>query len=118
MSADELPPPNPRRNWFAVWHWPKWRLVVIAALLGTLSDYIILYWALLGGSVRVKRIRSTEDGGQVVETVEVIVLPVYRIESVPGTWAEHLINLLAPAHQIDRWVRPKYWSVDPGNQSK
>lgn len=29
MSADELPPPKPRRSLFAVWHWPRWVWFVI-----------------------------------------------------------------------------------------
>lgn len=111
-----LPAPNPpRRNWLAVWRWPKWRLAVVAVLFATLSGYIMLYWALLGGSIQATETITSKDGGQVTK---LIVLPVYRTESLPDSWSDPLITLIAPAHEIDRWLRPKYWSADPGTPSK
>ena len=66
-------------------------LLVIAMLP---VGYMGAYYAMLDGTYYVSRLRESVEPG-------------YRFDACTG--AQLGRNLLEPAHQIDRWMRPQRW---------
>lgn len=96
---------QPRRSLFAVWHWRWWKILLIL-LMFVPFEYFAAYLLLLQGRGGVPI--STDENGQVAE----LMFPIYRTKSLPihFHWMRRRLNhVLAPAHQIDRRLRPDYW---------
>src|SRR5690349_2813944 len=105
-------PNETRRSWFAVWTWPfsdvgrrRMLSVGLAAVAFALATYVIAYF----GTLKIAVITTSDPVAGVRTSIPVRTATIGRY--IPHPVGEMLESCFLPAYQLDRWLRPRTWSL-------